>query len=84
MRKSLYVRNNGDRTVTIDTAETEALSLTDAGVLRYYLESDYAGDNSDNYPDTAANIMLALAYVGIHTTLNRVFRRMKYGCLMAG
>ena len=41
MRKSLYVRNNGDCTVTIDTAETEALSLTDDGVLRYYLRRQY-------------------------------------------
>ena len=49
IRKSLYVRNNGGRTVTIDTAETEALSLTDDGVLRYYLESDYAGDNGTGF-----------------------------------
>ena len=32
--------------------------------------------------DSTANIMFALADVGIHTTvLIRVFRRMKYGCL---
>ncbi|MBQ7932499.1 MAG: hypothetical protein IJ334_15990, partial [Clostridia bacterium] len=49
MRKSLYVKNNGDRTVTIDTAETEALSLNETGLLRCYLESDYAGDNGTGF-----------------------------------
>ncbi len=49
VRKSLYVKNNGDRTVTVDTAETEALALTDDGVLRYYPESDYTGDNMTGF-----------------------------------
>jgi hypothetical protein len=45
LRKTLYVRNLTDRTVVIDTAETEALTLTDEGTLRYYLEADYIGSN---------------------------------------
>lgn len=45
IRKSLYVQNNSDRTITIDTAETEALCLTEEGNLRYYFEADYIGDN---------------------------------------
>jgi len=49
MRKSLYVKNNGESTVTIDMAETEVLCLTDEGVLRYYLESDYTGDNMTGF-----------------------------------
>ena len=49
IRKSLYVRNNSDRTVVVDTAETEALCLTDEGILRYYLESDYIGDNMSGF-----------------------------------
>ncbi len=49
IRKSLYVKNNGSCAVTIDTAETEALYLTDDGVLRYYLESDYTGDNGTGF-----------------------------------
>lgn len=49
IRKSLYVKNNGNCTVTIDTAETEALHLTDNGLLRYYLESDYTGDNGTGF-----------------------------------
>ncbi|MBQ8333529.1 MAG: hypothetical protein IJX93_07125 [Clostridia bacterium] len=49
IRKSLYVTNNGEGTVTIDTAESEALCLTDDGALRYYLESDYTGDNMSGF-----------------------------------
>ncbi len=49
IRKSLYLKNNTDRTVTVDTAETESLCLTEAGNLRYYLESDYTGNNGHGY-----------------------------------
>ena len=49
IRKTLYVKNNSDSTVTVDTAETESLCLTDAGQLRYYLESDYTGSNGEGY-----------------------------------
>lgn len=49
IRKSLYVKNNGECTVTIDAAETEALYLTEDGALRYYLESDYTGDNGTGF-----------------------------------
>ncbi|MBQ7982271.1 MAG: hypothetical protein IJ302_01785 [Clostridia bacterium] len=45
IRKTLYVENGGDRTVTVDHAETECLSLTADGMLRLYLESDYTGNN---------------------------------------
>ena len=49
IRKTLYVKNNSASTVTVDTAETESLCLTDAGQLRYYLESDYTGSNGEGY-----------------------------------
>ena len=49
MRKSLYVKNNGERTVTVDTAETEALRLNGDGALRFYLESDYTGSNGTGF-----------------------------------
>jgi len=49
IRKTLYVKNNSEHPVTVDTAETEALYLTDDGVLRYYLESDYTGDNGSGF-----------------------------------
>ena len=49
MRKTLYVKNLGDKVVTIDTCETEALCLTDEAKLRFYLESDYAGGNSTGF-----------------------------------
>ncbi len=49
IRKSLYVINGGDNTVTIDAAETEALNLTETGLTRYYLESDYTGDNMSGF-----------------------------------
>ena len=43
MRKSLYVKNEGERTFTVDRAETEFLRLNGDGRLRFYLESDYTG-----------------------------------------
>ncbi len=49
MRKSLYVTNTGERTTTVDTAETEALRLNDIGRIRFYLESDYTGNNGSGF-----------------------------------
>ena len=49
MRKSLYVTNAGEQTVTVDAAETEALRLNDDGRLRFYLESDYTGSNGSGF-----------------------------------
>lgn len=49
IRKSLYVDNPDSETVTVDTAETEFLHLTQDGMLRYYLESDYTGANSSGF-----------------------------------
>ena len=49
MRKSLYVKNNGERPLTVDTAETECLRLNEDGRLRFYLESDYTGNNGTGF-----------------------------------
>lgn len=49
MRKTLYVKNNGTETVTLDFAETDALCLNEEGRTRFYLESDYAGDNGTGF-----------------------------------
>ncbi|MBR4205768.1 MAG: hypothetical protein IKQ92_09850 [Clostridia bacterium] len=49
LRKSLYVKNNGEKTVTVNAAETEALRLNDEGRLRLYLESDYTGSNGSGF-----------------------------------
>ena len=49
LRKSLYVTNHSDHTVTIDTAETEALCLNDTGKLQLYLETDYTGNNGSGF-----------------------------------
>lgn len=54
MRKSLYVKNTGDKTLTVDTAETENLCFTDEGRLRFYMEADYVGGNGTGfYNDTS-------------------------------
>ncbi len=49
MRKSLYVKNEGERTFTVDRAETEFLRLNGDGRLRFYLESDYTGSNGTGF-----------------------------------
>ena len=49
IRKTLYVKNNAGKTVVIDTAETEALVLSETGQLRLYLESDYTGNNGTGF-----------------------------------
>ena len=49
IRKTLYVKNNTGKTVVIDTAETEALVLSETGQLRLYLESDYTGSNGTGF-----------------------------------
>lgn len=49
MRKSLYVKNNGDKTVTVNLAETEALHLSEAAEKRFYFESDYTGNNGTGF-----------------------------------
>ena len=49
LRKSLYVKNVGEETFTVDAAETEALRLNGDGELRFYLESDYTGSNGTGF-----------------------------------
>lgn len=49
IRKSLYIDNPTENTVTIDTAETEYLCLTEDGMRQVYLESDYTGNNGTGF-----------------------------------
>jgi len=57
IRKSMYVINHGSSTITIDRAETEALNLNETGLLRYYLESDYTGDNGNGFRNETSRFM---------------------------